>query len=79
MQNDLKELVVQVVKEAMGDYLDGLEFVGPYEDEDLAVVVKLKFEPPDFEERNRKMRRRLWELGYDVNIFVEFPEEAITV
>jgi hypothetical protein len=71
---------VQIVREEMGDYLEGVELAGPYEDEDLAIVVKLRKEPADFEERNKRMRRRIDALGHDVNIFVEFLDaETITV
>ena len=71
---DLKATVTRIVREEMEDYLADLQFTGPYEAEDIFVIVELQREPDDFEERNSRMRDRVWALGYDVGIFVDFPE-----
>ncbi len=75
---DLKTTVIKIVREELGDYLADLQFKGPYEAEDLFVIVELQREPDDFEERNSRMRDRVWALGYDVGIFVDFPEVTTT-
>ena len=71
---DLKTTVTKIVREEMGDYLADLQFTGPYEAEDLFVIVELQREPDDFEERNSRMRDRVWALGYDVGILVDLKE-----
>jgi len=76
---DLKETVTQIVKEELRDCVDGIRFTGPYEGEEFNVIITLHYEPDDFEKRNIRLRRRVWELGYDIGLFVQFPEETITV
>jgi len=76
---DLKETVAQIVKEEFGDCVDGIRFTGPYEGEEFNAVITLRREPDDFEERDTRLHLRVWELGYDIGLFVDFPEETITV
>ena len=38
-----------------------------------------RYEPDDFEERDTRLHYRVWKLGYDIGLFVAFPEETITV
>ena len=76
---DLKEKVAQIIQDELGDCLKGIQFTGPYEDEDFDVIIALHDEPDDFEKRNIRMRNRVWELGHDVILFVDYPEETITV
>jgi hypothetical protein len=76
---DLKETVAKIIKEELGDYVDGIRFTGPYEGEEFNALITLHYEPDDFENRNARMRDRVWELGYDIGIFVDYPEETITV
>ena len=76
---DLKETVAQIVKEELGDCADGIRFTGPYEGEEFNVIITLRYEPDDFEARNTRLRYRVWELGYDIGLFVDYPEETITV
>ena len=76
---DLKETVAQMVQEELGDCVDGIRFTGPYEGEEFNVNIMLSYEPDDFEERDSRLHYRVWELGYDIGLFVEYPEETITV
>jgi len=76
---DLQETVAQIIHEELGEYVADLRFAGPYEEEDLDVVITLKSEPEDFEARERDVRRRLRQSGSDVGVFVEFPEEMLPV
>ena len=75
----LRLMVAQMVKEELGDCIDGIRFTGPYEGEEFNVSITLRYEPDDFEERDTRLHLRVWELGYDIGIFVDFPEETITV
>ncbi len=74
---DLKVTVAQMVNEEMGDCVESVRFSGPYEDEEFNVVVKLRYEPDDFEDRDTRLYRRVEALGYDIGIFVERPPELI--
>ncbi len=76
---DLKERVAQMIQEELGDCIEGIRFTGSYEGEEFNVIITLHGEPDDFEKRNTCLRLRLRKLGYDVGLFVEFPEETITV
>lgn len=76
---DLKETVAQIVKDELGDSVDGIRFTGPYEGEEFHVIITLRYEPDDFEERDSRLHLRVWELGYDITLSLEFPEETITV
>jgi hypothetical protein len=76
---DLKEIVAQMVKEEFGNCVDGIRFTGPYEGEEFNAVITLRDEPEDFDEREGQLRDHVWELGYDIGIFVDYPEETITV
>jgi len=76
---DLKETVTQIVKEELGDCVDGIRFTGPYEGEEFNVIITLRYEPDDFEECDSRLHLRVWDLGYDITLFAEFPEETITV
>jgi hypothetical protein len=48
----------------------------PYEDEDLFVFVQLKTEPPDLDERRKRLHRRLREMGHDVGLLVDYPDKG---
>ncbi len=76
---DLKEKVAKIIQEELGVYFEGIRFTGPYEDEDFDVIIALHEEPDDFEERNARLHDRVWELDHDVILFVDYPEETITV
>lgn len=76
---NLKETVAQIVKEEFGNCVDGIRFTGPYEGEEFDVIITLRYEPDDFDERDSRLHLRVWELGYDIPLFAEFPEETITV
>jgi len=70
---DLREKVMQIINEEFGEHIEGTRFTGPFEEEDLDVIITLKTEPQDFEERDRRLFWRLDETGYDVGFFFEFP------
>ena len=76
---DLKERVTQMIQEELGDCIKGMRFTGPYEGEEFNVIMTLLYEPDDFEKRDTRLHDRVWQLGYDIGLFVEFPEETITV
>ncbi len=76
---DLKETVAQMVQEELGDCVDGIRFTGPYEGEEFNVNIMLRYEPDDFEERDSRLHYRVWKLGYDIGIFVDYPKQTITV
>ncbi|MBC8233758.1 hypothetical protein H8E77_29780, partial [bacterium] len=46
---DLKEIVAQMVKDELGDCVDGIRFTGPYEGEEFHVIIILRYEPDDFD------------------------------
>ncbi len=73
---ELKAIVLKVIKEELGEFLDSVKVSPPYEDEDLFVVVQLKTEPPDLDERRKRLRRRLREMGHDVGLLVDYPDEG---
>ena len=76
---DLKEKVAQIIREEIGDCLEGIRFTGPYEGEEFHVIITLRYEPDDLEKRETRLYYRVWELGYDITLFVEYPEETIAV
>jgi hypothetical protein len=76
---DLKEKVTQIIQDELGDYIEGMRFTGPYEGEEFNVIITLHDEPDDFEKRDTRLHYRVWQLGYDIGLFVEYPEETITV
>ncbi|MBI3922166.1 MAG: hypothetical protein HY318_12165 [Armatimonadetes bacterium] len=76
---DLKEQVAQIIKEEMGDCVAGLSFAGPYAGEEFTVDIRLRYEPADLEERNARMRDRVWQLGRYVGLVFDWPEEAVAV
>mgnify|MGYP001597211088 CR=1 FL=1 len=76
---DLKERVAQMIQEELGDCVEGIRFTGPYEGEEFNASIMLRGEPDDFDKRSTRLHYRVWQLGYDIGIFVEFPEETITV
>lgn len=76
---DLKETVTQIIQEELGHCVEGIRFTGPYEGEEFHVIITLPEEPDDFEKRNSRLHYRVWELGHDITLFVEYPEETITV
>jgi hypothetical protein len=75
----LKETVAQIVQKELGECVEKIEFVGPYEGEEFNVFITLQDEPADFDNREDRLYDRVWELGYDIGIFVDYPEETITV
>jgi hypothetical protein len=75
----LRLMVTQIIKEELGDCVDGIRFTGSYEGEEFNAIITLHYEPDDFEKRDTRLHRRVWELGYDIGLFVQFPEETITV
>jgi len=76
---DLKEKMAQIIQEELGGCVEGIRFTGPYEGEEFNVIITLHDEPDDFEKRNTHLHDRVWELGYDIILFVEYPEETIAV
>ena len=76
---NLKETAAQIVREEMGDCIEGIRFTGPYEGEEFNIVITLRCEPQDIEEREVRLHDRVWELGYDVGLFVEYPEQTVAV
>ncbi|MBM3240571.1 hypothetical protein FJZ31_30165 [Candidatus Poribacteria bacterium] len=76
---DLKETVAQMVREELRECVENIEFAGPYEGEEFTIIITLRDEPEDFDEREGRLRDRVWELGYDIGIFVDYPEQTITV
>lgn len=76
---DLKETVAQIIREELGDCGDEIRFTGSYEGEEFNVIITLQCEPEDLEQREAHLRRRVRQLGYDIGIFVEYPEETISV
>lgn len=63
---DLQQKVIQIINEELGEHIEGIRFTGPFEEEDLDVIITLKTEPRDFNERDRCLFWRLDETGYDV-------------
>ena len=76
---DLKKTVAQIIQEELGNYVEKIRFTGSYEGEEFNVSITLRDEPDDFEKRDTRLHRRVWELGHDITLFVEYPEETITV
>jgi hypothetical protein len=76
---DLKEQVAQIIHEELGNCVGGIRFTGPYEGEEFNVFITLQDEPEDFDNREDRLYDRVWQLGYDIGIFVDFPEETIAV
>ena len=76
---NLKETVAQMARKELGEYIDKIEFGGPYEGEEFTIIITLRDEPGDFDEREDRLYDHVWELGYDIGIFVDFPEETIAV
>jgi len=70
---DLCEKVIQIINEEFGEHIEGIRFTGPFEEEDLDVIITLKTEPQDFDERDRHLFWQLDETGYDVGFAFEFP------
>ncbi len=76
---DLRETVARIIQEELGDGLKRIRFTGPYEGEEFHVIIALHDEPDDFEGRDARLHYRVWELGRDITLCVEFPEETIVV
>jgi len=76
---NLKETVAQMARKELGEYIDKIEFGGPYEGEEFTIIITLRDEPRDFDEREGRLYDCVWKLGYDIGIFVDYPEETITV
>jgi hypothetical protein len=76
---NLKETVAQMTQEELGECIEKIEFVGPYEGEEFNILITLRDEPEDFDKREGRLRVRVWELGYDIGIFVDYPPQTITV
>jgi hypothetical protein len=75
----LRLMVAKMAREELGECIEKIEFVGPYEGEEFNIFITLRNEPEDFEEREDRLYDRVWELGYDIGIFVDYPEETIRV
>ena len=76
---NLKETVAQIAREELEECVEKIEFVGPYEGEEFNILITLRYEPEDFDEREGRLYDRVWELGYDIGIFVDYPPQTITV
>jgi len=76
---DLKETVAQIAREELREYIEKIEFGGPYEGEEFTIIITLRDEPENLEEREDRLHYRVWKLGYDIGIFVDYPEQTITV
>ena len=76
---NLKETVAQMAREELKECIEKIEFVGPYEGEEFNIFITLRDEPEDLDEREDRLHYRVWKLGYDIGIFVDYPEETITV
>jgi len=76
---NLKETVAQMVREELGECVEKIEFVGPYEGEEFNILITLRYKPEDFDEREGQLYDRVWKLSYDIGIFVDYPEQTITV
>ncbi|MFQ6041106.1 MAG: hypothetical protein ACE5PV_09640 [Candidatus Poribacteria bacterium] len=76
---NLKEIVAQMAREELGECIEQIEFTGPYEGEEFNIRITLRDEPEDFDKREDRLYERVWKLGYDIGIFVDYPEETITV
>lgn len=74
---DLKEKVVHIIQEEMGDCVADMKFEGPYQGEDLFVAIQLRYDPEDLEERDTRMRVRVWELSHNVGLVFDWPEEVV--
>jgi hypothetical protein len=68
-----------MVREELRECVEKTEFAGPYEGEKFTIIITLRDEPEDFDEREGQLYDRVWELGYDIGIFVDYPEQTITV
>jgi hypothetical protein len=75
----LKETVAKIAREELRECVEKIEFVGPYEGEEFNILITLRDEPKDFDEREGRLRDRVWKLGYYIGIFVDYPEQTITV
>ncbi|NDK17026.1 MAG: hypothetical protein COZ06_08445 [Armatimonadetes bacterium CG_4_10_14_3_um_filter_66_18] len=74
---NLKERVTQIIRQEWGDHLASTEFKGPYEGEDLFVYVNLREEPADYDQREARMRDRVWDLGHDVGLVVDLVDDLV--
>jgi hypothetical protein len=68
-----------MTREELGECIEKIKFVGPYEGEKFNILITLRHEPEDFDERKGRLYDRVWELGYDIGIFVDYPPQTITV
>ncbi len=76
---NLKETVTQMAREELGECIEKIEFTGTYEGEEFNILITLRDELEDFDEREGRLYDRVWKLGYDIGIFVDYPEQTITV
>jgi len=76
---DVKKLVERLVKKEFGDYLLGVRFDGPYEEEDIDFDLLLKEEPNDYVERAERIYERLGKAGFYVlfshDVWYELEED----
>ena len=75
----LKETTAQIIRMELEDSIGGIRFTGSYEGEEFNVIITLQYEPEYLEQREARLRKRVRQLGYDIGLFVEYPEETITV
>lgn len=65
-KSDLKKLVERQVKREFGDYLLGIRFDGPYEEEDIDFDMLLKEAPPDYADCSYRIDEKLRKAGFYV-------------
>jgi GGDEF domain-containing protein len=76
---DLKEITAQIIREELGNGIGGVRFTGSYEGEEFNIIITLQHEPEALEQREARLRKRVRQLGHDIGIFVEYPEDTISV
>jgi hypothetical protein len=65
---EVKELTEKLLRQEFGEWLVEMQFLGPFEVEDLDVNLILKEEPADLAERDYRIHRYLLDKGFDVLI-----------
>jgi len=65
---EVKELTEKLLRQEFGEWLVEMQFLGPFEGEDLDVNLILKEEPADLADRDYRIHRYLLDNGFDVLI-----------
>jgi hypothetical protein len=65
---EVKELTEKLLRQEFGEWLVEMQFLGPFEGEDLDVNLILKEEPGDLADRDYRIHRYLLDKGFDVLI-----------